>query len=80
MLVDWPLMGRDRELAEILEGVERGVGVLVVGAPGSGKTTLVREVRRRLSTRDEFGADVVFVDDVDRLDDGDSDRVVARPR
>ncbi len=75
MLVDWPLMGRDRELAEILEGVERGVGALVVGAPGSGKSTLVREVRRRLSTHDEFGSDVVFVDDVDRLDDDDADLV-----
>ena len=75
MLVDWPLMGRERELAEIIEAVEHGVGALVVGAPGSGKSTLVREARRRLSTHGAHGSNVVFVDDIDRLDDDEADLV-----
>jgi DNA-binding CsgD family transcriptional regulator len=45
---NWPLIGRDREVATILGGLRRGVGAVVVGDAGVGKTMLAREVKRRL--------------------------------
>jgi hypothetical protein len=48
-----PLMGRDNELALIrrtLGGVGKRVGVVIVGAPGVGKTRLAREVITRAAT------------------------------
>lgn len=54
---DIPLAGREREvtqLAEALEQARRGRGsiALLQGAPGSGKSRLVREVLRRASASD----------------------------
>jgi hypothetical protein len=48
-----PLMGRDNELALIrrtLGGVGKRAGVVIVGAPGVGKTRLAREVITRAAT------------------------------
>lgn len=39
----WPLVGRDRELADISAGMREG-GVLLCGDPGVGKSTLARHV------------------------------------
>ena len=50
----WPLVGRDRELAlagELLSDALTG-GVVVVGAPGVGKTRLAAEVSRVAASRD----------------------------
>jgi DNA-binding CsgD family transcriptional regulator len=44
----WPIIGRVDEIASILADLGRGVGALVVGEAGVGKTMLAREVRRRL--------------------------------
>ena len=46
---DWPVVGRDDELAAISAGLRRGVGCVVVGEPGVGKTIVLRELRRRLA-------------------------------
>jgi DNA-binding CsgD family transcriptional regulator len=42
----WPLTGRDEELSilvGLIEGRDRGAGVVIAGRPGVGKTRLVRE-------------------------------------
>jgi hypothetical protein len=44
----WPIIGRESEIASILADLRRGVGAVVVGEAGVGKTMLAREVRRRL--------------------------------
>jgi len=49
MRADWPVVGRDDELAAIGAGLRRGVGCVVVGEPGVGKTIVLRELRRRLA-------------------------------
>jgi hypothetical protein len=36
--VDWPVVGRDDELAAISARLRRGVGCVVAGEPGVGKT------------------------------------------
>lgn len=48
MQVDLSVVGRDDELAAISAGLRRGVGCVVVGEPGVGKTIVLRELRRRL--------------------------------
>src|SRR5690348_6550327 len=49
MRADWPVVGRDDELAAISAGLRRGVGCVIVGEPGVGKTIVLRELRRRLA-------------------------------
>lgn len=49
MQVDWPVVGREDELAAISAGLRRGIGCVVVGEPGVGKTIVLRELRRRLA-------------------------------
>jgi DNA-binding CsgD family transcriptional regulator len=44
----WPIIGRAKEIASILDDLRRGVGTVVVGEAGVGKTVLAREVRRQL--------------------------------
>jgi len=44
----WPIIGRGGEIASILADLRRGVGTVVVGEAGVGKTVLAREVRRQL--------------------------------
>jgi ATP-dependent Clp protease ATP-binding subunit ClpA len=44
----WPIIGRDTELAMIADGLRRGVGTVVVGEAGLGKSVLAGEVQRRL--------------------------------
>jgi DNA-binding CsgD family transcriptional regulator len=51
MGVEWPVIGRGDELAAIIAAVRRGVGCLVVGEPGVGKTIVLRELRRRLAAQ-----------------------------
>jgi ATP-dependent Clp protease ATP-binding subunit ClpC len=48
-----PVVGRDKELARVLDAIGRrdGRGALIVGAPGVGKSTLLRAVARGLETR-----------------------------
>jgi ATP-dependent Clp protease ATP-binding subunit ClpC len=48
-----PVVGREAEVGRVLDAVGRrdGRGALVVGAPGVGKTTLLRAVARGLETR-----------------------------
>lgn len=45
---EWPLIGRSSEIAAIVDGLRRGVGHVVVGEAGIGKSVLVGEVRRLL--------------------------------
>jgi DNA-binding CsgD family transcriptional regulator len=48
MLREWPLVGRQEELEFVWSSVaERSAGLVVAGAPGVGKTRLLREVLRR---------------------------------
>jgi DNA-binding CsgD family transcriptional regulator len=48
MMRVWPMVGRDEELATILGRLRRGIGSVVVGDAGLGKSALVGEVQRRL--------------------------------
>ncbi|WP_235036112.1 LuxR C-terminal-related transcriptional regulator [Arthrobacter sp. 18067] len=48
----------DSEVQRILDFVARGIGVRVVGAPGSGKTTVVRAV---MGSLEKTGVDVHFI-------------------
>ncbi|MFP3578728.1 LuxR C-terminal-related transcriptional regulator [Arthrobacter sp. SIMBA_036] len=48
----------DSEVQRILDFVARGIGVRVVGAPGSGKSTVVRNV---ISNLEKTGVDVHFI-------------------
>ncbi|HEY0932485.1 MAG TPA: ATP-binding protein, partial [Trebonia sp.] len=47
--MDWRVIGRRDELAAITAAVHRGTGCLLAGEPGVGKTTVLRELRRRLA-------------------------------
>jgi DNA-binding CsgD family transcriptional regulator len=55
----WPIIGRGKEIASILADLRRGVGTVVVGEAGVGKTMLAREVRRRLDA-DGWRTDLVM--------------------
>lgn len=44
----WPVIGRGEELSAIVDSVQSGVGVVVVGEAGLGKTVLVHEVKRQI--------------------------------
>jgi ATP-dependent Clp protease ATP-binding subunit ClpC len=48
-----PVVGREKEVGRVLDAVGRrdGKGALVVGAPGVGKSTLLRAVARSLESR-----------------------------
>jgi DNA-binding CsgD family transcriptional regulator len=48
MMRVWPMVGRDAELATILGRLRRGIGSVVVGEAGLGKSALVGEVQQRL--------------------------------
>ena len=48
MAPTWPVIGRDEELATLLRLLRGGVGAVVVGEAGLGKTVLAGEVKRRL--------------------------------
>lgn len=43
------MIGRGAELDAVIGGLERGLGTVVIGEAGVGKTMLAREVRRRLT-------------------------------
>ena len=48
VMENWPIVGRRVEVASILTRLRRGVGTVIAGEAGVGKTTLVREVQRQL--------------------------------
>ncbi len=48
MIENWPIVGRGSEVASILTGLRWGVGTVITGEAGVGKTTLAREVQRQL--------------------------------
>ena len=59
MAQTWPVIGRDEELATLLRLLRGGVGAVVVGAAGLGKSVLVGEVKRRLEL-DGWHTDLVL--------------------
>ncbi|MBX7190555.1 MAG: AAA family ATPase [Sandaracinaceae bacterium] len=46
-----PIAFRDREVSRVLELLDRGRSVLLVGMPGAGKSTVLAEVARRMHER-----------------------------
>ena len=57
-----PFVGRERELStlsDLMAAAERGAGQIagIVGPPGSGKSRLLRELRRRLAGRGIIGSE-----------------------
>ncbi|MGD0099032.1 MAG: ATP-binding protein [Acidobacteriota bacterium] len=54
------LFGREKEIRKLVLNMQRGIHTLVFGAPGVGKSAILKEVSNRLS-RDEI--DVVYVND-----------------
>ena len=58
MQPDWHLVGRDREAAAIIDRLGEGLGTVIVGAAGIGKSALAREVQARLRAQ---GQSTVFV-------------------
>lgn len=47
--MEWPILGREAELARLTAGLERGTGSLIVGTAGVGKTRLMTELLARAS-------------------------------
>jgi hypothetical protein len=61
------LVGREREVEKILQNLRRGIGTLVFGAAGAGKTAILLEVASRLGparARGRHGA--VYIGDCSR--------------
>ena len=48
-----PVEFRDKEVARVLEAFEKRRSVLLVGAPGVGKTAVVHGVARELAKRED---------------------------
>jgi ATP-dependent Clp protease ATP-binding subunit ClpC len=48
-----PIAFREREVARVLDLLDRGRSVLLVGMPGAGKSTVLAEVARRMHARGE---------------------------
>jgi DNA-binding CsgD family transcriptional regulator len=48
MILGWPFTGRSTEVGVVLTGLRRGVGTVIAGEAGVGKTMLAREVQRQL--------------------------------
>jgi hypothetical protein len=70
-----PFIGREAELAQLGQSLERAPLVVVTGAAGSGKTALAREFVARERVRGGMDLAVAYV----RCEDGDlADAVVAR--
>lgn len=63
------LLGRDRELADLVDRLDRRRLVTVVGPGGVGKTTLAREAAHHVVDRFPLGTRFV---DLARVDDGDA--------
>ena len=57
-LSELPLLGRNRELSRLEAAVTSGSPALVQGPPGIGKTRLLLELQRRLSS---FSTDAVYI-------------------
>nr|UPA71902.1 putative HTH-type transcriptional regulator [Streptomyces sp.] len=73
---DWPITARETEFAEIKRWVAAGVGALLVGEPGVGKTTLLNAA---LKQAERGGARVVRGEDVhDHLSEGAQPKVARR--
>lgn len=51
MIQPWPVVGRDAEVAAILDDLRFGRGAVITGEAGVGKTILAREVQRRLDAQ-----------------------------
>lgn len=51
----WPFVGRARELARVQALLAAGVGALIVGEPGVGKSAFAREVGRRAAAHMPVG-------------------------
>jgi MoxR-like ATPase len=48
VIENWPMVGRANEVGSILARLRLGVGTVITGEAGVGKTTLAREVQRQL--------------------------------
>jgi len=48
MSAEWPLIGRDEEIARAESRLARGIGTVIVGTAGVGKTALARQVGARV--------------------------------
>ncbi len=63
------MIGRDREMADLIERIGRRRLVTVIGAGGIGKTTVARAVAEAVADRFALGAHFVDLTAVDRADD-----------
>jgi DNA-binding CsgD family transcriptional regulator len=48
VILNWPFTGRGKEVDAILADLRRGVGTVIAGEAGVGKTMLAREVQRQM--------------------------------
>jgi MoxR-like ATPase len=48
LILSWPFTGRGKEVEAILSDLRRGVGTVIAGEAGVGKTMLAREVQRQM--------------------------------
>jgi DNA-binding CsgD family transcriptional regulator len=76
--LEWPVVARETELAEIEQCTAMRMGALLVGAPGVGKSRLLDAALERAA---RAGAQVVRAERLDGLTDGATRRrTPARPR